>query len=94
MVVNKSEMLKESVKRLVSTFVMVFIFVIGLLAVQVSSLIVGQQEEFKTTGGEEVYVNRTDESSATGGTIVVENDKNLRVREITPVKTVESINGQ
>jgi len=90
MVVGKSELIKESIKKIISMLIMVLIFVIGILAMYFSSLLIGHQETLKTSSEEVIYVDSSDshESSGTGTTIVQEKDDNLKVRQITPVSGI------
>lgn len=87
---EKSDIIKESIKGILSMLVMILIFVIGILAVYFSSLLVGHQETLKTSSGEVIYVDQksTHESSGNGTTIVVEKDDNLRVKQITPLSGI------
>ena len=87
---EKSDIIKESIKGILSMLVMILIFVIGILAVYFSSLLVGHQETLKTSSGEVIYVDQksTNESSGNGTTIVVEKDDNLRVKQITPLSGI------
>lgn len=84
---DKSDIIKESIKRILSMLVLILIFVIGILAVCFSSLLVGHQESLKTSSGEFIYLdqNNTHGSTGNGTTIVVETDDNLRVKQITPL---------
>lgn len=87
---DKSDIIKESIKRILSMLVMILIFVIGILAVYFSSLLVGHQETLKTSSGEVISVDQksTHESSGDRTTIVVEKDDNLRVKQITPLSGI------
>ena len=84
---GKSELIKESLKKVISMGIMVLIFVIAILALYFSSILIGHQETLKTSSDELIYVDSIDsyESSGTVTTIVPDNDDNLRVRQITPL---------
>ncbi len=78
--------------------VMILVFVIGILALQFSSLLVGQQETLKTT--EDEYIVYLDEGekqetpSEKDGSVVVVNDDSLRVQVVTPLTPTEGVKGQ
>lgn len=93
---GKAEIIKDSVKGILSMMVMVLIFVIGILVLCFSSLLVGHQEELKTAEGEIIYVDQASShgSSGKGTTIVVENDDDLKVKVIKPISPNESVIGQ
>ena len=91
---GKVDLIKDSIKRIFGMMVMILIFVIGILALHFSTLLVGQQETIKTTGGEELYVTNTqNQSSGPAGSIVMESDEDLRVKQIAPVTPVEEVKG-
>ena len=72
--------------------ILILIFVIAIFAVYFSSLLVGQQEELRTAGGEDLYVTVTNgDSSGSDSTIVVENSDELKVKQITPLSPTEGL---
>ena len=89
---EKSDLIKESIKSLLSMMILILIFVIAIFAVYFSSLLVGQQEELRTAGGEHLYVTVTNgDSSGSDSTIVVENSDELKVKPITPLSPTEGL---
>lgn len=89
---EKSDLIKESIKSLLSMMILILIFVIAIFAVYFSSLLVGQQEELRTAGGEDLYVTATNgDSSGSDSTIVVENSDELKVKQITPLSPTEGL---
>ena len=89
---EKSDLIKESIKSLLSMMILILIFVIAIFAVYFSSLLVGQQEELRTAGGEDLYVTVTNgDSSGSDSTIVVENSDELKVKQITPLSPTEGL---
>ena len=89
---EKSDLIKESIKSLLSMMILILIFVIAIFAVYFSSLLVGQQEELRTAGGEDLYVTVTNgDSSGSDSTIVVENSDELKVKPITPLSPTEGL---
>ena len=90
---EKSEFIKDSVKRILGMMVMILIFVIGILALYFSSLLVGQQEELKTSEDEFIIyqdeLDEQEESSITDGVVVVLNDDSLSVRVVKPLTSKE-----
>lgn len=95
---DKSDYIKDSIKRIFGTSVMILIFVIGILALHVSFLLVGQQENLKTSGEEFIIyldeVQKNEETSKTGGSVYVEKTDNLKVQVVKPVSPTEGVKGQ
>ena len=95
---EKSEFIKDSVKRILGMMVMILVFVVGILALYFSLLLVGQQETLKTT--EDEYIVYLDEGekqetpSEKDGSVVVVNDDSLRVQVVTPLTPTEGVKGQ
>ncbi len=90
---GKAELIKESLKKVISMGIMVLIFVIAILALYFSSLLIGHQETLKTSSGEVIYVDNSSDSHepAGGTTIVQERDDNLKVRQVTPVSGISDV---
>lgn len=89
---GKAELIKESLKKVISMGIMVLIFVIAILALYFSSLLIGHQETLKTSSGEVIYVdNSSDSHEQTGTTIVQEKDDNLKIRQVTPVSGISNV---
>lgn len=92
---EKTEFIKDSVKRILGMSVMILVFVIGILALYFSSLLIGQQETLKTSEDEFIiYLDEGEthkESSETDSPIVVLNDDNLTVREVKPLSPTEGV---
>ena len=90
---EKSEFIKNSVKRILGMMIMILVFTIGILALYFSALLVGQQETLKTTGEEFIiYLDEgggNEETAKTDSAVFVEIDDNLRVQEIKPLTPVE-----
>lgn len=84
---GKAELIKDSLKKIISMGIVVLIFVIAILSLYFSSILVGHQETLKTSSDEVIYLDGSEshESTEGGVTIVQETDDSLRVRQITPL---------
>ena len=95
---EKNELIKDSVKRILGTAVMILVFTIGLLALQLSLVLVGHQEELKTSEDEFIIyqdeLDEQEESSITDGAVVVLNDDSLSVQVVKPLTPTEGVKGQ
>ena len=95
---GKNELIKDSVKKILGTAVMILVFTIGLLALQLSLVLVGHQEELKTGEGEFIIYQDDGEMleapSVTDGAVVVLNDGSLSFQVVKPMTPTEGIKGQ
>ena len=92
---EKSEFIKDSIKRILGMMVMILVFAIGIFVLYFSSLLVGQQEMLKTTGEEFIiYLDDEEEHevmSRTESTTSGEKDDNTGVRVVKPLAPVEGV---
>ena len=90
---EKNELIKDSVKKILGTAVMILVFTIGLIALQLSVVLVGHQEELKTSEDEFIIyqdeLDEQEESSITDGVVVVLNDDSLSIRVVKPLTPKE-----
>ena len=90
---EKNELIKDSLKKILGTTVIILVFTIGILALQLSLLLVGHQEELKTSEDEFILyqdvVEKKEEPSKTDGAVVVLNDDSLSIRVVKPFTPVE-----
>ena len=95
---EKNEIIKGSIKRILGSMVMILVFTIGLIALQLSLVLVGHQEELKTGDGEFVIyqdeVENQEEPSMADGVIVVVNDDSLSFQVVKPMTPTEGVKGQ
>ena len=94
---EKSEFIKDSVKRILGMMVMILVFTIAILVLCFSSLLVGQQETLKTNGEEFVLLDGDEtpgEATETDGAVVVLNDDNLRMQVIKPLSPTKGVKEQ
>ena len=95
---EKNELIKDSVKRILGTAVMILVFTIGLIALQFSLVVVGHQEELKTSEDEFIIyqdeLDEQEESSITDGAVVVLNDDGLSVQVVKPLTPTKGVKGQ
>lgn len=95
---GKNELIKDSVKKILGTAVMILVFTIGLIALQLSLVLVGHQEELKTGAGEFVIyqdeVENQEEPSMADGVVVVLNDDSLSFQVVKPKAPMEVVKGQ
>lgn len=90
---EKNESVKIGVKKILGSTVMILVFTIGLIALQLSLMLVGHQEELKASEDEYVIYQdegeKGEESSKTDGVVVVLNDDSLSVRVVRPLTPME-----
>lgn len=94
---EKSEFIKDSIKRILGMMVMILVFAIGIFVLYFSSLLVGQQETLKTNGEEFVLLDGDEtpgEATETDGAVVVLNDDNLRMQVIKPLSPTKGVKEQ
>ena len=77
---------------------MILVFTIGLIALQFSLVVVGHQEELKTSEDEFIIyqdeLDEQEESSITDGAVVVLNDDGLSVQVVKPLTPTKGVKGQ
>lgn len=77
---------------------MILVFTIGLIALQFSLVVVGHQEELKTSEDEFIIYQdegeTKEEPSITDGAVVVLNDDSLSVQVVKPLTPTEGVKGQ
>lgn len=90
---EKNEAVKNGVKKILGSTVMILVFTIGILALQLSLMLVGHQEDLKTSEDEYVVYQdegeKGEEPSKTDGVVVVLNDDSLSVRVVKPLTPME-----